>query len=49
MATTAPPSNDYWVNVILARHRCKVGATAEETMINPRGNRSFLEQVLAGV
>jgi sugar phosphate isomerase/epimerase len=28
---------------------CKVGATAEETMINSRANRTFLEQVLAGV
>jgi sugar phosphate isomerase/epimerase len=28
---------------------CKVGATAEETMINARANRTFLEQVLAGV
>jgi sugar phosphate isomerase/epimerase len=28
---------------------CKVGATPEETMANARANRTFLEQVLAGV
>jgi sugar phosphate isomerase/epimerase len=28
---------------------CKVGATAEETMVNARANRQFLEHVLAKV
>jgi sugar phosphate isomerase/epimerase len=28
---------------------CKIGATPEETMANARANRTFLEQVLAGV
>jgi len=28
---------------------CKVGATAEETMVNVRANRQFLEHVLAKV
>jgi sugar phosphate isomerase/epimerase len=28
---------------------CKVGATAEETMVNARANRTFLEDVLARV
>ena len=28
---------------------CKVGATADETMVNARANRDFLERVLAQV
>ena len=28
---------------------CKVGATAEETMVNARANRQFLEHLLAKV